>query len=189
MKGAIAVWRAPYAWPFLILLALNVLVFVSFTFWRGYQERRLSVEAVTLREAIAQQRKAAADVGRQIELINANIAETKRFYTEVVKDRGQLSETLTRLVDMARDLGIRTPMLSVGRRDVKGTLLTVFEITMPVSGTYQQLGALLQKLERSDDFVIVRSVAMHGRSADGGADLDIRLEAYFSTSADKGAPK
>jgi Tfp pilus assembly protein PilO len=173
------IWRAGYARPFLVLLALN-LVFVPFTFWRGLRERRLSMEAMALRQAIAEKRKGAAEVGREVEIINANTEATKRFYAEVLKGRkDELSATLQRLVALATDGGIRTPRLGWKPEDVKGLNLTKVEIAMPVTGTYQQLGNLLQKLERTSDFVIVKQVAMRGRTADGAADLDVRLEAYF----------
>jgi hypothetical protein len=172
-------WRTGYARPFLILLVLNLLLF-PFTYWRGLKERRLSIQAVALREAIAERRKTAVEVGRQIEIVNANADETRRFYTEVLKGRNEdLSATLQRLVSLATELGIRTPHLGWSPEQVKGAKLTKVEITMPLTGTYQQLGGLLQKLERTSDFVIVRQVAMRGRAADEAAELDVKLEAYF----------
>jgi Tfp pilus assembly protein PilO len=174
------VWRAGYARPFLILLALNLVFFASFTFWRGMEERRLSVKAIALRQAIAEKRKAAIEIERQVKILNDNATETKRFYAETVKGRkDELSSTLQRLVALAADLGIRTPHLAWKPEDVKGANLVKVEVTMPVTGTYQQLGGLLQKLERAPDFVIVRQVQMQGRPVDGAADLDVKLEAYF----------
>jgi hypothetical protein len=55
----------------------------------------------------------------------------------------------------------------------------MFEVTMPVSGTYEQLGAFLQKLERSSHFLIVQGIALRTRASDGGADLDLKLQVYF----------
>jgi Tfp pilus assembly protein PilO len=174
-----AVWSARYARPFLLLLGLN-LVFLPLTFVRSIEERRLSVKAVTLRKVITEQRKAAEEVGNRAKTVNANVSDVKRFYGEILKSRkDDLSSTLQRLVAIATELGIRTPHVTWQPEDVKGANLTKIEITMPVSGTYQQLGSFLQKLERTSDFVIVRQVAMHGRPSDGAADLDIKLEAYF----------
>jgi Tfp pilus assembly protein PilO len=174
-----SIWEARYARPFLVLFGLNALAF-PWTFYCGYQERLLSVKAMALRKTIAEQRKAADEVGAQVKTVNANAADVKRFYDEILKSRrDDLSSTLSRLVAVATDLGIRTPHLAWQPEDIKGANVTKVDITMPLTGTYQQLGSLLQKLERSPDFVIVRQVAMHGRPSDGAAELDIRLEAYF----------
>jgi hypothetical protein len=160
------VWKARYTRPFFVLLGLNLLVF-PFTFYRATSERRLSAEAVGLREQIQEQRKAAAEIGRQLQIIKANGAETRRFYSEIVHGRESLVGTLKDLVKLASDLGIATPRMGYDMKEVKDADLTAVEISMPMSGTYQQLGALLQKLERTQHFVVLRSVGMRGRPSSG----------------------
>lgn len=174
-----AVWSVGYARPFFVLLAFNLLVFAVYTFPRAVIERRLSVEASALRHEITEERASGATLARENEIITSNVAEAKRFYTDPIRDRQVLAATLEELDHLATGLGLRTATTSYHPMDIKGAKLTAFEIMMPVSGTYQQLGAFLQKLESAPFFVIVKQIGMHSRTNDGGADLDIRLEAYF----------
>lgn len=176
-----AIWRAGYARIFLVLLALNLLVLAGYTLPRSIRERRLSAEILALRRQIADDRIGAAAIQREVELIKANTAETHRFYTEVVRDRTALAATLEELDQLATGLGLHTARTGYHPTEVKGAKLTVFEVTMPISGTYQQVGSFLQKLERAPFFVIVKQVAMRSRSGDSGVDLDIKLEAYFKS--------
>jgi hypothetical protein len=172
-------WRMGYARPFFVLLILNLLVFAVYTFPRAVRERRLSVEATTLRHEIADERASGGALARENEIVSSNIAEAKRFYTDPIRDRQVLAATLEELDHLATGLGLRTAATTYHPMDVKGAKLMEFEITMPVSGTYQQLGAFLQKLEGAPFFVIVKQIGVRSRSNDGGADLDIILEAYF----------
>jgi Tfp pilus assembly protein PilO len=175
-----AIWRSAHARPFLALLAANLVGFAAFTLPRSVDERRLSAETMALRQAITDERKTAGEAGRQIQVVNANIAEADRFYKDVVPDRRQLWEILRYLDQTAADSGVSSTKVTYGAPiDVKGTKLILFEITMPISGTYEQVGRFLQTLERAPHFIIVKQVAMRGRAADGGVDLDIRVETYF----------
>jgi Tfp pilus assembly protein PilO len=174
------IWKTAYARPFILLLALNLLVFAAFTLPRSITERRLSAQAMALRQAITEDRKSAGEAGRQIQIINANIAETQRFYETVVPDRKELYAILQYLDKTASESGVNSTRVTYSApSDVKGTKLVTFEITMPISGTYEQVGRFLQKLERAPHFIIVKQVSMRGRAMDGGVDLDIRVETYF----------
>jgi hypothetical protein len=57
-----------------------------------------------------------------------------------------------------------------------GTRLERIRITLPASGSYGQLVALLDRLERWERFVVVDQV--HLREVDDGADLSITLSTF-----------
>ena len=61
---------------------------------------------------------------------------------------------------------------------MKGLGLVRFAITMPMSGPYKQIVALLDRLERQSRFLIVDQIQLHVRT-DTGADLTFALSAYF----------
>jgi hypothetical protein len=174
------IWRIKYARPFVLLLVGN-LTLLAFTLPRGISERRLSARAVASRREIAERRLQAHEMGRREDIIKANAIDANTFYTDFVPDRKDLSSMLKDLQRMATSAGVNARRVTYRPpEDVKGTELVSFEVTMPISGTYQQVGNFLQKLERAKHFIIVNQVMMRGRPGDeGGADLDIRLETYF----------
>jgi Tfp pilus assembly protein PilO len=180
MTALRAAWATRYGRPFLAVLGLNLVVFVLFTLPQSVRERHLSVRIVGLREQIAEQRRASAEIGRQVEIINANIAQTQRFYKDMIKTREHLPQALGDLYQMATGIGLRVTQTGYQETEVKGARLMSMQITMPVSGTYEQMGQFLHGLEHASFFLIVNQVQMKGRSTDGGVDLDIRLETFFT---------
>ncbi len=175
------VWRIGYARPFVILLVVNILVFLVFTLPRTMSERQLTARSVAARQEIAERRQRADEIGRREEVVKANMADTQNFYSTLVPERKDLSVILRDLHRMAASAGVNASRVTYGKpQEVKGSRLITFEVTMPISGTYQQVGMFLQKLERAKHFIIVKSVALRGRpDEEGAADLDIRLETYF----------
>jgi Tfp pilus assembly protein PilO len=71
-------------------------------------------------------------------------------------------------------------MATSSPKPIDGVALAEIDISMPLTGTYQQSAGFLQKLERSDQFLVVDSIQMREASASvgGGTDLDMRLKAY-----------
>jgi Tfp pilus assembly protein PilO len=186
-----AAWTRPYTWPFLVLFGFNVLVFLVFTLPRSIQERRTAAEALALRKDLDARRTEMAAVRTRAQTVKANVAETSRFYREAVPPCvGHSHDLLKELIASTRQTGILSDRISTAPKELPDVPLTEIAINVPVAGTYQQVGSFLQKLERSPHFLVVESVQIKERQADGGgADLTVKLSAYCHVSgprADRG---
>jgi Tfp pilus assembly protein PilO len=173
-------WRRRLLVPFLALLGLNLAVFFAYTLPRRMQERNIASRVVVLREEVERERRATAELRRRAETLESNNRDVARFYREVVGGRRiGLLPILQELEGMATSLGLQSPRRSYAPKEVKGVAgLSRFQITMPVTGSYRQLGAFLGALERSPHFLTVDKVSL--RQKEGTvADLSIVLSAYF----------
>jgi Tfp pilus assembly protein PilO len=135
---------------------------------------------VVLREEVERERRAMADLRRRAETLESNNRDMTRFYREVVGGRRMgLLPVLQELETIAAGLGLQSPQRTYVPKEVKGVAgLSRFQVTMPVSGSYRQLGSFLGALERSPHFLTVDKVALRQRSG-RVADLAIVLSAYF----------
>jgi Tfp pilus assembly protein PilO len=174
-----AIWNAPYGRPFFVMMGVNLAALLLFTLPRAIKERRLAAQAVILRSQIAEQQASSAAARRQVEIIDANIKERDAFFKNVVQERSALPEVLEEINKTAAELGLKVGNQGYPRSDVKGAPLVDFEITLPLSGTYEQLGKFLQRMERSKHLILVSQVAMKSRTTDTGADLELKVEAFF----------
>lgn len=181
-------WHRRLLVPFLVLAGLNVAVYLAYTLPRRMQEKNIASRVVVLREEVDRERRAAAELRGRAETLESNNRDLARFYREVVGGRRMgLLPILEELEGTARSLGLESPRKSYAPREVKGVAgLSRFEITMPVAGSYKQLGSFLGALERSPHFLTVDKVAL--RQKEGNvADLAIVLSAYFRGEEGVGA--
>jgi Tfp pilus assembly protein PilO len=178
-------WTRPYAWPFLALFALNLLLFLAFTLPRSIQERRAAARVLQLRDQLENRRKEVASVRTMAETVRSNVTDTKRFYTEQVKECVGISGPLLQeLRALGRELGVRADRLGTSSpKTIEGADLAEIDVIMPLTGSYQQSASFLQRLERSPQFLVVDSIAMREatRAEAGGTDLDMRIKAFCHT--------
>lgn len=178
-------WRRRLLVPVLALLGLNLAVFLAYTLPRRMQEENIASRAVVLREEVERERRAMAELRRRAETLESNNRDVARFYREVVGGRRiGLLPVLQELEGMASELGLQSPRRNYSPKEVKGVAgLSRFQVTMPVTGTYRQLGSFLGALERSPHFLTVDKVSI--RQKEGSvADLAIVLSAYFRGDED-----
>jgi hypothetical protein len=165
-----------------VLLALfgaNAAVFLVFTLPRALAERSLASRAETLRAEVERERHVVALLKERAETIRANGRDTDRFYRDVVKGpKEDLLRTIQYVETSAEELGLAVMSRNYVEQDVKELGLVRFAITMPMSGSYRQIVALLDRLERSTRFLIVDQIQLRART-DAGADLSFGLSAYF----------
>ena len=142
-------WRRRLLVPFLVLLALNVGVFLAYTLPRRMQEKNIASRAVVLREEVERERRSTAELRRRAETLESNNRDVARFYREVVGGRRiGLLPVLEELEALANKLGLQSPRRNYAPKEVKGVAgLSRFQVTMPMTGTYRQLGAFLGSIE------------------------------------------
>jgi Tfp pilus assembly protein PilO len=144
------------------------------------QEKNIASRVVVLREEVERERQATAALRRRAETLDSNKRDVARFYREVVGGRRMgLLPVLEELESLAARLGLKSPRRAYAPEEVKGVAgLSRFQVTMPVTGSYRQLGSFLGALEQSPHFLTVDKVSL--RQKEGSmADLAIVLSAYF----------
>jgi hypothetical protein len=182
MSGPQPFWRRRLLKPFLVLLAVNAAVFAVYTLPRAIRERSLETQVVVSRQEVERQRQLTDALQRRADTLRTNRVDVDRFYKDVVGAReSALTRTLQAVVQIASEPGLKAGARAIQKEPVKGAPLVRFAITQPVEGSYAQLVAFLDELERSSHFVIVDEVRIRekGGEAAGVASLDVSLSAYF----------
>lgn len=181
MTGAwLTRWRERLLTPLLGLLAANAVAALVYTLPRTLQERSLSEHAAVLRNDVERERRNLQRLRERAQTMEANTRDLEAFYREVLKERGQLVGVLREIDSQAPSSGGR----NVRPVEVKGAAVSCFVVTMPLSGSYDQLVAFLKMLERSPHFVTVDRLAL--REKESAAELDVELSVYLRAGTDKG---
>jgi Tfp pilus assembly protein PilO len=159
------------------VLAANAVAFAVYTFPRTLQQRSLAEHASALEKDVERERRNALAMRERADAIRANARDLEAFYREVLKDPEGLFSVLKELDKQAPSVGTR----SYRPYDVKGAAVARFVVTMPLSGSYEQLVAFLRRLERSPHFLTVDRVSL--REREPSAELDVELSVYFRGAA------
>ena len=165
--------------------ALNAAVFFAYTVPKRLEERSLEVRVASLRAEVERDRATVARLRRRSDAVQANTADTTRFY-DGLGTRNVLLAVLEELQRTPRELGLRVGRRTYEPKEVKGLPLTRYLITMPMTGNYRQLTAFLERMERSSHFFTVDQVNLRKRAASGEADLDVTLSAYVRSELTRG---
>lgn len=165
---------------------LNAVVYAAYTLPRMHGERRLVDRKRLLAEELQRERAVAADRRYQAETIRTNAEDVRRLYTATLSGRtGSLVPVLSAIEGFAREGGMRPGSATYSAEVVKGLPLDRFVIDMPVSGTYRQLVALVQRLERSRYFLTLDEVRLRQQLIQGrgnSAELSLVLSCYFKAA-------
>jgi len=159
------------------LAALNAVVLFVYTLPRRMEERSLAERVASLRSEVESERSTVARLRRRTDALQANAADAGRFYGGL-GSRSSLLSVLEELQRVPRELRLKVSQRSYEPEPVRGLPLTRYTITMPVSGTYRQLTAFLDRMERSPHFMTVDQVNLRKRGTGGEAELDVVLSAY-----------
>lgn len=171
-------WLLPAA---VALLAVNLVGLLAWTVPRGLRQRNASTRVQAAREEARRARALAAALRQRAATIRADAADAERFYARVAgTERADLVPTLEEVEKMARAQGLRPGSRSFSRDEVKDTPLERVAITLPLSGSYEQLVGFLRDVERSPRFLTVDRVSMRGER--GGARLQVELSAYLKSA-------
>lgn len=174
-------WRRGLLKPALALAGLNALLFAVYTAPRLMQAGSLESQRETLRAEVQRERVRLETRRARVDTILGNERDTQRFYKELVKDKdATLLPLLTRLEQVASELGLVVERSSYKAEDVKGAPLNQLTITLPVTGDYRKVVAFLDRLERLPQFLTVDRLAIRGQpDGQGPTSLDLTLSAYF----------
>ncbi|HVR69562.1 MAG TPA: hypothetical protein VMT87_01845 [Vicinamibacteria bacterium] len=177
-------WRRRLLLALAAVAGFNGVVYAAYTLPRSLGERRLADRQKALRDEIQRERAVADRKRWQAETVRSNTDDVRTFYESTVGGRtASLVPVLRAIEGMAREGGLRPGAAAYKAGEVKGAPLDRFVITMPVSGTYRQLVAFVQRLERSPHFLTLDEVRFSGAGQGGRAELALELSCYFRSAA------
>jgi Tfp pilus assembly protein PilO len=181
-------WRDRLKVPLFALVALNLGVYLAYTMPRSLQARSAAARASVLRDELERDRRVAAALRDRTDAMTTNRLDTDRFYARL-GPKGTLAQVRAEITTLARELGLRVGSLSYNPDAVKGGQgVAQLQMKMDVAGTYHELAAFLDRLERSTYFVTVDQIQIGKRNEAGGeAGLDIALTAFYRVAGDGAA--
>lgn len=172
-------WRERLKLPLLALLVLNVGVYVAFTMPRSMRERRAAARALVLREELERDRRVTSALRARSDAMRSNREDADRFYARL-GPKGTLAQVRAEITRLASDLGLRVGGLMYTPAAVKGGEgVAQLEMRLEVFGTYRELAAFLDRLERSPHFVTVDRIQLRKRNTGAEGGLDIALSTFY----------
>jgi Tfp pilus assembly protein PilO len=173
--------------PLFTLAALNVAVYLAYTMPRSLKERSAAARASVLRGELERDRRVAASLRDRSDAMKTNRLDIDRFYARL-GPKGTLAQVRAEITTLARELGLKVGALSYNTEAVKGGEGVVqMQMKMNVAGTYRELAAFLDRLERSTYFVTVDQIQIGKREQGADAGLDVTLSAFYRVAADSPA--
>ena len=171
-------------WSAGILALLNVGVYAAYTLPRSLQEKSVAARVEVMRTEVQRERERVAALRGRADAMRSNARDVDRFY-ESLGTKGSLLSLREEIARSASELGLRVGARSYSSDAVKGSDdLMRFEMRMPLTGTYAQLAAFLDRLERSPHFVTVDQIQLHQREQGARAEMSVVLSAFY-----RGAPE
>jgi len=165
-----------------LLAAANAAVFVLHTLPRRSEGRSLAATMERKKSELAAAEEQSRQIEERFETLELNGRDQRRFYGEVINGRdATLLPVLAELNGLAQELRLQADSLSVDPEEVKDSRLTRLQIKMPVQGTYRQILQFLERLERSEHFLVVDELGLRNATLGGGgqAELNIDFSTYF----------
>jgi Tfp pilus assembly protein PilO len=180
-------WRNRLRVPVFALVALNLGVYLAYTMPRSLQARSAAARASVLRGELERDRLVAAAFRDRADAMKTNRADVDRFYARL-GPKGTLAQVRAEITTLARELGLKVGGFSYTADEVKGGEgVAQLQTRMNVTGTYHELAAFLDRLERTSYFVTVDQIQIGKRDQSGDAGLDITLSAFYRVAADRPA--
>ncbi len=178
-----ASWRriALYVWAAAVVL--NLLVLAVFTVPRTLREANLERRVAQLRAQVAGAQERNRMLRRTSQIAGQNDADVRRFYRGLVGTREQtLLPVLAEIDGLARELSLDPGTQTFEAEPVKKRPLMRFRINVPLRGSYSQVVTLLERLERSPNFVTVDEIKLRERPQEGAGATELSLvcSTFFS---------
>lgn len=146
-----------------VLLALAFVLVNAAVWFLGLSPTLGNVEALRINLNQAQQRR--DQLQHQLEhLVSIDAVSLEEQWQEVnprVPDRNLLREFIHGLVDMARDMGMPLPSISISSPSTSAPFYSV-SLSTSIKGSYDQLKAFLIALEEHERLILVRYYSFNG---------------------------
>ena len=182
MKAERPFWRRWLLPAFAVLAGINLVAFAAWTGPRGLRQRSATDRLEASRVEAQLAREATARLRERVAAMRSNASDVERLYARFTgTERSDLVPTIEDVERMARLPGLRPGARGYARSAVKDAPLERVSITLPLSGSYDQLVNFLAEVERSPRLLTVDGVAL--RAEQGGGRLQVELSAYCRGAA------
>lgn len=173
-------------WAAALLGVANLAAYLAYTLPRSLQKRNVATRLTQLEGELTEERARFAEIKTRAETIAANRKESRAFLEGQLAGPGaSLVPLLAEVESLARKHGLKVGTQEFARDTVKGLPLEKFGITMPVTGTYDQVAGLVQELEHSSYFLTLDEIGAHGQGGEqGSVDLRLLFSAYFRATGE-----
>jgi len=167
-----------------ILASLNLVLYLVLNLPRMHRE---AVEARRVDAVTQDLSSLSRRVGLMKELDHRFGTESRKidtFFNDVLGTKETRMIQIQREVrSIAGSFGLDPETINYQREVLDKVALVRFQINVPLVGDYRNLRQFINKIEHSQNFLIIDGVALGG-SKDGGAllDLTIQLSTYFKST-------
>jgi len=173
-----------------VVAILNLLLYLTLNLPRMHRESVEGARVVSVTQSLS-------EVSRRVALMKEL---DNRFETESTKINTFSSDILgtkdSRMIRIQREVralaasfGMDPETINYQPEFLGDVSLVRFQINVPLVGDYRNLRQFINKVEQSNNFLIIDSVTLGG-AKDGGAllDLNIQLSTYFNSPEAKTLP-
>jgi Tfp pilus assembly protein PilO len=167
------------------LVLLNGVVYGTFTLPRTLQRRNLDQRLKAAQAEVERERQRMDALRAHFDLINANNRDTTEFFNRRIGRRDATMVPLLRDIEaLARARGLKVASQGYGVEQIKGMDVERFEVKMPLRGSYREVLAFVEELERSSRFVTLDQITAHVQP-EGEIEVQLVLSCYFRSPAVK----
>ena len=175
--------RAKVATILGVLAVANLLLYVTLILPRMHRQAVEERRVTDLTQNLA-------EVSRRVTLMNdldqrfeGEKTKVEAFYNRVLGTKDERMIQIQREVRaIASSLGMDPETIAYQPEVLEKVGLVSFSINVPLAGDYRNLRQFINRIEKSQNFLVVDSVSLGG-AKDGGAllDLNIHLSTYFNS--------
>ena len=166
-----------------ILASLNLVLYLALNLPRMHRE---AVEAKRVGAVTQDLSSLSRRVGLMKDLDSRYGTESRKidtFFNDVLGTKEARMIQIQREVrSIAGSFGLDPETINYQKELLDKVALVKFQINVPLVGDYRNLRQFINKIENSENFLIIDSVSLGG-AKDGGAllDLNIQLSTYFKS--------
>jgi Tfp pilus assembly protein PilO len=165
----------------MVLFVLNLLFFLFLTRPAYSRYWNLSADNVPALQALEQKEKETEIMEKRFSRINETENNINEFYQGILATKDErMIDIQLEVVDIAAEFSIDPDTMKYGNEELLKEEVEKFTISVPLVGTYANLRNFLQKIENSDNFLIVDRVFLT-TAKEGGVilQLNIQLSTFF----------
>ena len=166
-----------------VAAAANLVLYAALNLPRMHREAAEEGRVTVLTQNLGEVSRRVALMKDLDQHFEAEKTKVKTFYDDVLGTKdGRMIRIQREVRSIAASLGMDPETIAYQPEYLDKVGLVRFGINVPLSGDYRNLRQFINKIEKSENFLVVDSVALGG-AKDGGAllELNIHLTTFFDS--------